>query len=289
MSKQLFDDAIGEVPPSTVDVDAAITRGRRAARVRHVVNPAVAAGVAVVLLTGAVAYTMTRDDGSDGMTVGTQPTPPPSTATTLPTNTADEGPQLPQACKRTDLELAEKLNIRLTGVLAAAVQQQRPEMTLTPNPGTAAPQRGPLEFFQVHGSKVDADAPICANDTYSLAQATTHGPEGAGNILVAVQPSLQGSSSLTCAETPAGSEETFCEVVTQPNGDVIRKTTSSFEGGTSGTRIDMIRADGTSVIITADNIDTTIKSGDAPTASSPPLLLQQLVAIGTAPGMTLFP
>jgi hypothetical protein len=30
MDKQLFDDAIGEVPPSTVDVDAAIARGRRA-------------------------------------------------------------------------------------------------------------------------------------------------------------------------------------------------------------------------------------------------------------------
>ena len=65
MHKQLFDDAIGEVPPSTVDVEAVITRGRRAARLRRVANPAVAAGVAVVLLTGAVAYTMTRgDDGA---------------------------------------------------------------------------------------------------------------------------------------------------------------------------------------------------------------------------------
>ena len=51
------------MPPSTVDVDAVIVRGRRAARLRRVVHPAVAAGVVVVLLTGVVAYSMTRGDG----------------------------------------------------------------------------------------------------------------------------------------------------------------------------------------------------------------------------------
>src|SRR5215471_3244459 len=77
MHKELFDDAIGEVPPSTVDVDAAIVRGRRAAVVRRVVNPVVAAGVVVVLLIGVVAYTMTRPGPDD---IGTPGGPPSSTS-----------------------------------------------------------------------------------------------------------------------------------------------------------------------------------------------------------------
>lgn len=290
MDKQLFDDAIGEVPPSTVDVDAAITRGRRAARLRHVANPVVAAGVAVVLLTGLVAYTMTREDGAGGP-VGSQPTSPPvsMSETEVPPSARETKlpPRLPEACKRTDLESAHALNARLTQVATTAFRALRADATLTVNSNNV-PGHGPLEFFQVTGSKADTNSPICGPDTYSLARATTKGPEGDGNITIAVQPSYHNGDTPRCEGT-ATTEETFCKVDTTEAGDVIRKSAESYEGGTSGTRVDIVRADGTSVTITAENIDTTIKSGDGPTAFAPPLTVDQLAAMGIAAGMTLFP
>lgn len=310
MDKQLFDDAIGEVPPSSVDVDAVITRGRRADRIRRVANPAVAAGVAVVLAVGAIAYTMTRSDGGDGsggIGVGSSPT---STGSSTPSSdestsvipsagsgvstTGGPGPNQPaptppEACSRPDLETATELNTRLAQVAGTAVQAQRSDMPLTANPGMEYPNgtpRGALEFFQVSKTP-GTDQPICDVDSYSMARATTNGPEGAGNLLIAVSPEFYDGRNINCA-VPS-TEETFCDVVTTQNGDRVRKSSSSFEGGTSGHRVDLVRADGTSVVVTIEDIGTSIKSGDGPTASAIPLTLDQLVAVATAPGMTMFP
>src|SRR5262245_12870615 len=228
MDKQLFDDAIGEVPPSTVDVDGAITRGRRAARLRHVANPVVAAGVAVVLLTGLVAYTMTRDDKTGGVTIGAPPTTSSATSTpsALPTTTTTTGvtlpppgpgdtnptPQPPEACDRPNLETVAQLNDRLTQVATAAFHAQRPDVTLEVNTANSAmPNKGPLGFYQVNGSKVDTNEPICHEDSYFMAMATTRGPEGTGNVTVIIQPSPYKGSSLNCdAISP---EETSCDIV----------------------------------------------------------------------------
>src|ERR671933_229213 len=121
MDKQLFDDAIGEVPPSTIDVDAVITRGRRADRLRRVANPAVAAGVAVVLAVGAVAYTMNRGDG--GVGVGGSPTSPTSTTSAAsPTPSAHTKGELPPdakppaACSRRYLESGAAVAARVSPV-----------------------------------------------------------------------------------------------------------------------------------------------------------------------------
>ncbi len=66
MDKELFDDAIGEVPPSTVDVDAAIARGRRAVWTRRVMSPVTAVAAAVVLVTGGIAFTILPGDSATG-------------------------------------------------------------------------------------------------------------------------------------------------------------------------------------------------------------------------------
>ena len=151
MDKQLFDDAIGEVPPSTVDVDAAIVRGRRAVRFHRVANPAVAAGVAVVLLTGAVAYTMTRDD--DGILgVGTGPPPTTSVGTETPSSSMTlppdkEAPPLPPQCEKKNLETPEVAAGRLQQVVTDAVLAQRPDLQLTPH--NRYPERMPFEFHQL--------------------------------------------------------------------------------------------------------------------------------------------
>jgi hypothetical protein len=290
MHKELFDDAIGEVPPSTVDVDAVISRGRRAARLHRAANPVVAAGLAVVAVTGVVAYTMTGDDPAGGVAVGTQPSDGTSSSPAPGSGDVPPGatdPALPDGCSRPDLETAAELNTRLSQVVTAAFQAQRPDVSLTANAGAEYPTgvaHGPLEFFQVNATP-GTDQSICGPDSYSMARATTNAPDGVGNIVVVVQPAPAGPAGNTCGAT----EEVYCEVVTGPGGDEILKSTSEFDGGTTATRVSIVRADGTSVIVESENVGTSVRSGDAATAAAPPLDHDQLVAIGTAPGMTLFP
>jgi hypothetical protein len=275
MRKELFDDAIGEVPPSSVDVDAVITRGRRAARIRRVANPAVAAGVAVVLLTGAVAYTMTRDDGSaGGPPVGGQPS---SGTTTLATSgeaaqpPGSGGP--PEGCQRPDLETPAQMIARLNPVLAAAFQAQRPDVTVTGG--------GPYEALKFSLANGEV---LCNTGAYLMALARTHGPEGTGNfeIVVSAPPGDPTSGSCDGISGP----DTVCTVVISPHGDVIRQTTGQLKYGATEIHIEIDRPDGTAVMVTADNVGST---DGTPPASTPPLTVDQLVAIGTDAGMTLFP
>jgi len=270
MDKQLFDDAIGEVPPSTVDVDAVITRGRRADRVRRVVNPAVAAGVAVVLLTGAIAYTLTNGDEGDGVRVGQTTT---STTSPAPT-TSPEGP-LPEACSRTDLETAGEVAARLTPLVQAKVQAVRPDIQITVDPGvqySPGVEHGPLEFIQVNYRGTADDTPICQRGSSFTASASTEGPEGKGAVFVEVL-AADSDDPGDCTE-----ELVFCEKTTGPNGDRILKTTTVQDGATM-TQVDIIRLDGTYVIV----------GSNSPISDAPPLDHNQLVEIGTDPGMTLFP
>jgi len=287
MRKELFDDAIGAVPPSTVDVDAVMARGRRADRLRRVANPAAAAGVAVVLVTGGIAVTLFPDDGG-GASVGT---PPPSSTTappsSPPTTKGADRSQYPPACDRPDLETAPEVNTRLTATATADFQAQRPDVQLDANPGMEYPDgvaRGALEFFQVT-SQPGVDGPICDGDNYFMSRATTHAPDGDGNLLVALAPAY--GSATTCDD--GSTEQTYCDERTGPHGEAIVVATLVLEGGTTMHRLDMTKPDGSQVTVTAENIGTEGRSGAAPTAAAPPLNHQQLIDIALDPGMTLFP
>jgi hypothetical protein len=269
MDKQLFDDAIGEVPSSTVDVDAVITRGRRADRVRRVVNPAVAAGVAVVLLTGAIAYTMTGDEG-DGVRVGQT-----TTSTTSPAPTTSSAWPLPEACSRSDLETAGEVAARLTPLVQAKVQALRPDIQITVGPGvgySSGVEHEPLEFVQVNYQGTADDTPICQRGSSFTASAATEGPEGEGVVFVEVRPADRDVPG-DCTE-----EAVFCEKATGPNGDRILKKTTAQDGANM-TQVDIIRPDGTYVIV----------GSNSPISDAPPLDHNQLIEVGTDPGMTLFP
>lgn len=304
MDKQLFDDAIGEVPPSTVDVDAAIVRGRRAARLRRVANPAVAAGVAVVLLTGAVAYAMTRDTGG-GTTVGTAPpttttsrasstapptsTPPPGgrPGEVQPTTIDDGRNEVPPPqCEEDDQETASEAAARLTSAAVEAVSAQRPDVQLVPNPSFQNPH-GPLEFYQARQREPGKEMPICDPAGQFEAMATTQAPDGAGNILFVVSPDWYPDEEMSCERV--GLPATDCEVATGPDGEKIVKQTGEFEGGTVMNRVEVVRPDGTSLLVQAENIATSSKFGTAATAAAPPLTLDQLVTIAIDPDLGMFP
>lgn len=269
MHKELFDDAIGEVPPSTVDVETAITRGRRAARLRPVANPVVAAGLAVMVVAGAVAVAVTGGDG-EATRVGGQPgTPTKAPATTTSTSRAQPA-MPPAACSRTDLETSAEVIARLTPVVRAAVSEQRPDLRLPPE----TPE--PLEFSHYYLDDPEAaDKPICHKHAGFEATATTNGPEGEGKITVSVGAVYFNPSGF-CAEV-SGS---YCEESTGPDGEVVVTFSSEEEGGVIAERVYVLRQDGTLIMLNAENV--------AP-AGTAPLTLEQLVGIGTDPGLTLFP
>ncbi|MFI9010953.1 hypothetical protein ACIGNX_27320 [Actinosynnema sp. NPDC053489] len=303
MDKQLFDDAIGEVPPSTVDVDAVIARGRRAARLHRVAHPAVAAGVAAVLLTGVAAYSMTGGDGG-GTTVGTAP---PATTTPLaPTSSApatahpsgsdqpnvvtlppESDPVPPPRCAGGDLETVAEAAGRLTAAAAKAVREQRPDVRLSANAQfPAGTPRGPLEFYQPV-EPAYPDVSVCDVRATLHAWATAGTPLGDGNLGFEVEPAFFPALNPPCDEesTP---DRTRCAEVTGPDGEKVLTEVFEYQRGTRKHQVQVIRADGTRLRIESENVATTSGSG-GPTAPAPPFTLEQLVAIGTDPALTLFP
>ncbi|GAB2987066.1 hypothetical protein [Saccharothrix stipae] len=303
MDKQLFDDAIGEVPPSTVDVDAVIVRGRRAARLHRVTHPTVAAGVAVVLLTGVAAYSMTSGE-DDGTTVATAPptsaTAPPSStpprSRTQPSGHDQPGvvtlppipdPVPPPRCEKGDLETVAEAAGRLTQAATKAVRERRPDVQLLANATfPAGTPRGPLEFYQT----TEPAAPhvsVCDFLSTLHAWATARTPLGDGNIGFETWPAFFPTLNPPCEEkdTP---DRIHCEELTGPHGERILTETLEFARGTRKHQVQIIRADGTWLRIHSEN-DAMTKGSGGPTAPTPPFTVEQLIAIGTDPALTLFP
>ncbi|MEU4445962.1 hypothetical protein AB0K14_31440 [Actinosynnema sp. NPDC050801] len=303
MDKQLFDDAIGEVPPSTVDVDAVIVRGRRAARLRRVTHPAVAAGVAVVLLTGVAAYSMTPgDDG--GVTVGTAaptsttapPASTPSRPRAQPSGHDQPGvvtlppipdPVPPPQCEQGDLETVAEAAGRLTRAATKAVRERRPDVQLVANAEfPAGTPRGPLEFYQTV-EPAYPDVSVCDVRATLHAWATASTPLGDGNIGFDTRPAFFPTLSPLCGEEGT-LDRTHCAEVTGPRGEKILTEVFEFERGTRKHQVQVIRADGTWLRIESENV-ATVKGSGGPTAPAPPFTVEQLIAIGTDPALTLFP
>jgi hypothetical protein len=284
MDKQLFDDAIGEVPPSTIDVDAVIVRGRRAARLRRVANPAVAAGMAVVLLTGAVAYTMTRDDG--GPVVGTPATTSAPTTRLSPVPVPGDRVGPPQ-CAEEPRETAAEAAARLSPEAVASVLAQRPELELVP--GNEYPQgtpREPLELYQV--SQSPTELPICDGRARFEASAFLRGPDGTGMIYLIVNPawveqqySCEGISDVDPTRT--------CDEFTTPAGDDVKVHTMNLPGGRSQIDVTARRADGTEVTAVIGDLSWASKNGLPSSVDVESLDADQLAEIATDPDLTLFP
>ncbi len=294
MDKQLFDDAIGEVPPSTVDVDAVIARGRRAERVRRLASPVVATAAAVTVLTGGVAVVLTSDGDTGFGTAGPPSTTRPATSTTSPVTsspsrcadmmpTAPPGPEEPAAVVD-----------RLTGLVHDAV---RPRLAggadLTVNPDARYPdgvQHGPLEFYHVFSGVQEIPNGCQGGEDYYLGQANVRSPGGTGSLLALVGRGGGGNGGFTtCDEENAVTPgQTYCHRQVE-DGDVIVQTTMTSEKGVVTNRVDVARADGTYVLLEASNMARSGKYPGPPTADAVPLTHAQLTQIALDPGMTMYP
>lgn len=297
MDKQIFDDAIGEVPQSTINVDAAIGRGRRAARLRMVANPVAAAGLVVVLAVGVIAYTMADGDGSGGLQVGgpqTSTTAPTTSPANMPSGSSTEtkgalpsNAKAPDGCASPDLETGAQVAARLTPVVKAAVQAQRPDLQISNNSNDTYPegvQHNALEIYQVTGQK-PVDMSICDNKSYFQTRAKTKGPEGDGSMLIAVMPyffdRLPG-----CEDEMTGPS---CQELRGPNGERAIKTLDQSENGVAAAQVSILHPDGTLIRVNVQNTGTDIKTGEGPSSATLPLTDDQMIAIAADPGLTLFP
>ncbi len=292
MTKQLFDDAIGDVPPSTVDVDAAIARGRRVVLVHRLANPVVATVAAVAVLLGAVAVVLVSSDDANG---GLGPAIPssPTTSRTAPPTTSTSScfdgvePTAPPAKERPAATAH-----RLTQLMTSAVKARlAPGATLVAHPGAQYPDgtpRGPLEVFHVHSETKDLGHDACQiGEDYFLGWSDVQAPAGTGNIQVYV--ARGGGSNQVGTDCSTNNHILSCHVKRTPGGDVAVQTTSRMESGTTQFQVAVNRSDGTVVQLEAEDIAGSSKSGGAATAAKPPLTMAQLTAIALDPRVTMYP
>lgn len=276
MDKRLFDDAIGEVPPSTVDVEAAIARGRRAARFRQLASPVAAVAGGVLVLTIGIAAALLPGDRGSGPSGGQQSTtePPPGTGTTETCGLNWTPPADPTAVETAG---------RLTGVLNAALEPRLPANA--PLVSVLAGQTGPpLVFFAEAPSP---DGPECAFNSeamHAMAGITWMGSSST-RFLVAVAPGeLSQPLEPWCDNPPGAAYHAECRRSTSQNGDEIVEIVATRGELVVAHGAEVHKTDGTAVTVLVEG--GMIADGDP---YSPPLSVDQVVEIALAPGLTLFP
>jgi hypothetical protein len=305
MDRQVFDDAIGASPPSTVDVEAIITRERRAGRYRWAANPGVAAGGAVLaVVVGVAVAVLPGHAGDSGVTLASprssSATAPPS-ATPPPCAAATRANQPPTAPNT--LESATTAATRLTGVLAALIHAQSPELRLTERSWAQNEPHGPLSFLHIviaptqvvlntSGAPVsvapNTQAPIVACSgpaDYFGAYANATDSFGTGSLMVIVARRGGSNEPITDCTKLSGN----CIRSNGRNGEIIVTVTESLPGGRMSNSVSVSKPDGTAVSASADNVPDSLKSDNHASRPLPPLTLGQLTQIAMDPGMTLYP
>jgi len=306
MDRQLFDEAIGHVPVSTVDVDAVIARQRRAARLRRVGGPGLVAVLAVVVVTVGVALVVPgRDRSTAGNTSGGTGSPPATSPADesgrepLPTGaypppgapgSACEPPADLPAIPGDPADIAGRLRL----ALEAAVRAQLPDAQLSASPVHQYQGRhyGALEFMHVDEASRDYGNGSCqAGEDYYLARATITDANGGGNLLAYLGRAADATDAQMQCSAPGAvrPEETFCEQRTGPGGEAITVTTLVLEGGSSMHRVDVVKPDATMVTVSSENVSSSGKAGGPAERPAPPLTHGQLLAIALTPALTLFP
>ncbi|MCT2585362.1 hypothetical protein [Actinophytocola gossypii] len=287
MDKKQFDDAIGEAPPSTVDVQAAIVRGRRAARVRAVASPTAGVAAAVVLVVGAVAFTLLpgeREGAARPAEPSATPEPVPESEWCLLEDMEPRTAEPPRAAKA-----------RLTALAADLVGARLPagaEFSAAPNRSAEA---GPLEFFQIHspgGATNGKDNAACGIDPYAYHAYANIEVDGRFTSMrlsasVTITP-LPGS----CDEVPWGAVTPPCEAFTTDGGDRVLAWTEVLGKNPDTTTRNVVmvdKSDGTRVDVSADNRSDPAGPPKEPGAAQPPLTVDQLAEIALDPRLTVFP
>ncbi|OLF16007.1 hypothetical protein [Actinophytocola xanthii] len=281
MDSGMFDEAIGEVPPSTVDVDAAMARGRRAARVRAVVNPVVGVGVAVVLLVAGAGAFPQRERGGSELQVAASPT-------------ASAPADRPRRCDSFEMSLGgsephQDVRARLTMLVRPLVQQQLPDgATLVPSAASVdryGARYEPLEFFGNYDPAREAPTFNWCEVSYfyyaAHADILRDGRFGSVSISVSVEP----ASRMECGGVPDDRTQTFCRVFEVPGGEEVFAHSEEYIDGVRQHSVVVAKAEGTTIHLTAFN---RASDGNRPRFPEPPLNVDELRGIALDARMILF-
>ncbi|MFG2043809.1 hypothetical protein [Dactylosporangium sp. NPDC048998] len=260
--KTEFDDAIGVVPPSPIDVDRLIVRGRRRAVVRRLAVAGAGGGAAAVAVGVAVAF-----GGSPGGGGASVVADKPTMAPTVAASASAAGTPLPTSTGSTPASVARDTENRLSQVVKDVVRQKAPGYTLS------AGADGPafkMKYLYYPG-----------NDSY-YGSANLHGPTGDGNVAINVgRRNTQYNPMNPCTAAETGE----CTDTTEADGThVLRRVI--HENGISDNYVIVDRPDGITIMIVAAN-----QGGQTDTAPGkqpdPVLPFDQLVSIALDPRLTV--
>jgi hypothetical protein len=280
MDKKLFDDAIGELPPSTVDVEAAIGRGRRAARFWPVNNPVVAVIGGVLVLTMGTAMALRPGEPGGEPLAGpesvTTPRPVPDAGDICPLATA--APADPTVVARAD---------RLTVALLAAVERQLPPDTSLVS--TVADGKRPADFLVEVPSR---DHPSCEIDPDAMHARAGITWMGNSNTTLDVSVTSgefteHGSMESWCARLAGAPYFPECERRTTSGGDAVLEVVAERNDIVVANGVEVVRADGTAVSVIVDG--GMLSDYAVGGTYTPPLSVDQLVEIALDPALTLNP
>jgi hypothetical protein len=269
-----LDDAIGVVPPSPIDVDRLIARGRRRRATRRLGAAGAAGGVASAVL--AVITLAGGDGGTSGLPVGgSTPAPAASPSVSAPpstpvgTRTTHPPFVLPSDEPPTPPALAGQTETRLTQAAKDAVRDHAPGYPLGDS------LLGPPFRFRYHYEPVGGNS---AGNNWYTGSADLSGPAGRGNVAITVGR----IGSIWNPSTDCGFyQQPSCQVTTGPRGETVLRFRDAHEGTTLNYVI-VVRPDETAVLLRAHNQRGEGDLG-GPFQPEPVLTLDQLIAIGTDP------
>ncbi len=263
MMKTEFDEAIGMVPPSPIDVDQLIVRGRRRTMVHRLALAGAGGGAAAIAIGVAIAFG--GSPGGGAVAVGAKPTAAPTMTASASASAA--GTPLPTSTGPTSASIARHTESRLSQVVKDVVRQKAPGYTLS------AGADGPafrMKYLYYPG-----------NDSY-YGSADLHGPTGSGNVAINVgRRTTQYHPMNPCTSPETGA----CTDTTSTDGThVLRRVI--HENGISDNYVIVDRPDGITIMIVAAN-----QGGQLDTASGrqadPVLPFDQLVSIALDPRLTV--
>lgn len=277
MDKKLFDDAIGELPPSTVDIEAAIARGRRSARFPLLGSPvaAVIGGVLVLTMGIAMALMPGKPDGDTLTGPPSRTTPPPGTAAWYGCDNDDYPPTEPDDIARAN---------RLGAALSAAVTRRLPPTSRLTK--VVRDDRGPTAFRVEAPSSGERSCEVDPDAMHSMAGVAWMGSDNTRLTASITSGEFAGGASRErwCANPPDVPYHARCDRRTTPGGDKILEVVATRGELVVANGVEVARADGTAVSLLVDA--GMLADGDPYT---PPLTIDQLVEIALDPALAIDP
>jgi hypothetical protein len=259
---------VADGPPMRITSDGVIAAGRRSRHRRWLASAGGAAGLAAVVVVTAMAFTART--GPSGHTVGGPP--PLTTCASLQPSPVPAPTQSAVPARATMDPGAESAAPRVSCYLLSAVPALMPGFTFTPNPA----RRGTSALVAVPGGMGGGDLEVTAT---SLATDAS----GTGLLIVSVSRATESPADEDHCTGPHAKAQ--CR--TGPNGERIEIYDFGAEpDGTHNITV-YVYSGQTFILAGASNAGET---QNAPrTRPSPPLSVDELITLATAPELKLYP